>query len=239
MLAAHRPAPAFAAPVAAAPPPPPPPALDPAAGVPDIVEDRRTDSYGNVVVRSYQRGRLLGKVRAPPRSARRRGCPTAGGLRGVPAAGCARAPAADCASLRLCRPSAVRRPRFFSPLPPPHTHTHTRHATGRPLPPRPTPRQAQGGFARCFKFLNREKNRTVAGKVVDKETLHKARAKSKVRRRAPPAAVCPTRQRRPPRPAAAAHAPPTPRPPRPAAAGGDQDPPQRVPQVHCGVRLVL
>jgi hypothetical protein len=97
---AHRPYPAvgapLAAPVSAAPPPPPPP---PEAGVPDIVIDKKTDSSGNLVVRTYQRGRLLGK----------------------------------------------------------------------------------GGFARCFKFMNREKNRAVAGKVVDKETLNKARAKSKVR----------------------------------------------------------
>ncbi len=47
-------------PVAAAPPPPPPPE----AGVPDIVVDRKTDSTGAVVTRTYQRGRLLGKVRA-------------------------------------------------------------------------------------------------------------------------------------------------------------------------------
>lgn len=50
------------APVAAAQPPPPPP--DPAAGVPEIVVDRRVDVDGNVTsLRSYQRGRLLGKVR--------------------------------------------------------------------------------------------------------------------------------------------------------------------------------
>jgi len=31
--------------------------------VPDVVEDRRTDSAGNIVVRKYLRGKLLGKVR--------------------------------------------------------------------------------------------------------------------------------------------------------------------------------
>jgi len=37
--------------------------VNPAAGVPDLVEDRRADSFGNLVaVRQYQRGRLLGKV---------------------------------------------------------------------------------------------------------------------------------------------------------------------------------
>ena len=47
------------APQAQAAPPPPPPE----AGVPDIVVDRKTDSSGGVVTRTYQRGRLLGKVR--------------------------------------------------------------------------------------------------------------------------------------------------------------------------------
>ena len=37
--------------------------VNPAAGVPDLVEDKRADSFGNLVaVRQYQRGRLLGKV---------------------------------------------------------------------------------------------------------------------------------------------------------------------------------
>ena len=54
------------APAAQAAPPPPPPE----AGVPDIVVDRKTDSSGGVVLRTYQRGRLLGKVR----------CAAAGGL---------------------------------------------------------------------------------------------------------------------------------------------------------------
>jgi hypothetical protein len=33
------------------------------APVPDIVVDRRTDADGNIVMRRYKRGRLLGKVR--------------------------------------------------------------------------------------------------------------------------------------------------------------------------------
>jgi len=55
----------FSAPVLAAAPPAPPPAAapDPAAGVPEVVFDKRLDSEGNVKeIRSYQRGRLLGKV---------------------------------------------------------------------------------------------------------------------------------------------------------------------------------
>ncbi len=71
----------------------------------------------------------------------------------------------------------------------------------RPHPPRPS---RQGGFARCFKFLYREKNRVLAGKVVDKESLHKARAKSKVRDRAPPRAVPHAAPNRPHPPARAA-----------------------------------
>lgn len=42
----------------------PAPAPLPHAGVPDVVEDVRKDTVGNTVVRRYQRGRLLGKVRA-------------------------------------------------------------------------------------------------------------------------------------------------------------------------------
>ena len=160
---AHRPYPAvgapLAAPVSAAPPPPPPP---PEAGVPDIVIDKKTDSSGNLVVRTYQRGRLLGK----------------------------------------------------------------------------------GGFARCFKFMNREKNRAVAGKVVDKETLNKARAKSKVRgvgrRGSPCCRHCAGAALRPTLPAPLTNRSYTshntrPAPHTTAAAGGDQDPPQREPQVHCGL----
>ncbi len=44
-------------------PPAAPPAVDAAAGVPDVVEDRRLDANGATVVRRYERGRLLGKVR--------------------------------------------------------------------------------------------------------------------------------------------------------------------------------
>lgn len=46
--------------------------------VPDVVEDRRTDAAGTIVVRKYMRGKMLGKVRArarfspPPRAARAR-----------------------------------------------------------------------------------------------------------------------------------------------------------------------
>jgi hypothetical protein len=40
---------------------------------------------------------------------------------------------------------------------------------------------AQGGFARCFKFTNIDRDRITAGKVVDKASLHKAKAKHKVR----------------------------------------------------------
>lgn len=39
----------------------------------------------------------------------------------------------------------------------------------------------KGGFARCFKFTHVERNKVLAGKVVDKETLHRERAKAKVR----------------------------------------------------------
>lgn len=42
----------------------PVPVALPAVNVPDIVEDRRTDSVGTVLVRRYLKGRLLGKVRA-------------------------------------------------------------------------------------------------------------------------------------------------------------------------------
>lgn len=38
----------------------------------------------------------------------------------------------------------------------------------------------QGGFAKCFKFVQHETNQIYACKVVDKESLHKAKAKSKV-----------------------------------------------------------
>ncbi len=55
------PAEAARAPAAAASAPPPPPEH----GVPDIVIDKRTDSNGGVVVKTYQRGRLLGKVCGP------------------------------------------------------------------------------------------------------------------------------------------------------------------------------
>lgn len=43
---------------AAAPPAP----VQPVETVPEIVEDTRNDEHGNVIVRHYQRGRLLGKV---------------------------------------------------------------------------------------------------------------------------------------------------------------------------------
>ena len=62
-LAAHAgqaPAAAPAVPAAAAAAVAAPPAAE---TVPDIVEDNRTDEHGNIVVRRYQRGRLLGKVR--------------------------------------------------------------------------------------------------------------------------------------------------------------------------------
>ena len=42
----------------------------------------------------------------------------------------------------------------------------------------------QGGFARCFAFTNMDKNKLVAGKVVDKMSLNKNKAKQKVRVRA-------------------------------------------------------
>ena len=51
--------------------------------------------------------------------------------------------------------------------------------TQRPLAP-PLPR-LQGGFARCFKFTNLDRQTTVAGKVVDKTTLARSKAKMKVR----------------------------------------------------------
>jgi len=38
----------------------------------------------------------------------------------------------------------------------------------------------KGGFAKCFKFTVQGKNKVVAGKVVDKETLQKAKAKAKL-----------------------------------------------------------
>ena len=66
-LAAHQPR--YSAPVAAAPPtaiaqpPAAPAAVDPAAGVPLHAEDRRVDAAGNLFIRKYARGRLLGKVR--------------------------------------------------------------------------------------------------------------------------------------------------------------------------------
>ena len=37
---------------------------DPAAGIPEVVVDRRQDQYGSIYVRQYTRGRMLGKVRA-------------------------------------------------------------------------------------------------------------------------------------------------------------------------------
>jgi hypothetical protein len=85
----HAAAPAYAyappaAAVAAAPPPPP----DPAAGVPEVVEDRRLDAYGGTVVRRYERGRLLGKVSAG--GTRAQGC-GGGGCGAVGRAGRGRA----------------------------------------------------------------------------------------------------------------------------------------------------
>jgi hypothetical protein len=40
---------------------------------------------------------------------------------------------------------------------------------------------AQGGFARCFKFTAVDRSRVIAGKVVDKASLAKSRARQKVR----------------------------------------------------------
>lgn len=63
--AAAAPAPAVAA-AATAP-------ANPAANVPDVVEDRRADAQGNIIaVRHYTRGRLLGKVRGDGRLRPRR-----------------------------------------------------------------------------------------------------------------------------------------------------------------------
>ena len=64
MLAAQAPRGNYNAPAQATALPAPPPAPpDPAAGVPEIVFDKRVDSEGNVTaIRSYQRGRMLGKV---------------------------------------------------------------------------------------------------------------------------------------------------------------------------------
>jgi hypothetical protein len=141
---------------AAAPAPPP---ADPTAGVPDVVEDRRIDAAGNTVVRRYERGRLLGKVRGwdcmRPRACTRARRARRGRMRRAP---------------RALPTVGVTRGA--------HPHALPRRAA---LAPPATP-LIQGGFARCFKFLHREKNRVLAGKVVDKESLHKARAKSKVRR---------------------------------------------------------
>lgn len=48
--------------------------------------------------------------------------------------------------------------------------------------PLPQPHDgAQGGFARCFKFEHGESGTYIAGKVVDKASLIKAKARSKVR----------------------------------------------------------
>jgi hypothetical protein len=41
-------------------------------------------------------------------------------------------------------------------------------------------RPAQGGFARCYAFTNVDKTKLVAGKVVDKMSLNKSKAKQKV-----------------------------------------------------------
>jgi hypothetical protein len=54
---------------AGAPAAPVDPALDGPPIVPDVVEDRRVDTRGNVLTRRYTRARLLGKVRARQRSA--------------------------------------------------------------------------------------------------------------------------------------------------------------------------
>ena len=53
----------------AAKPPPPAAAAAPPSTVPDVVEDKRLDTNGNVVIRQYVKGRLLGKVRGSLRRA--------------------------------------------------------------------------------------------------------------------------------------------------------------------------
>jgi len=118
---------AAAAPAAAAAPDaagrdPIPVALAPVS-VPDVVEDRRTDAAGAIVVRKYVKGKLLGKVRARARTRlvarlfrpRVRGCcclhsPAAAGLLRRPAAHeRVRAFVVLWAVVRVARAQALRR----------------------------------------------------------------------------------------------------------------------------------
>ncbi len=60
--AARAPAASAAAPPAPAPVNAPIPQQLPQFHVPDVVEDRRQDAAGNIILRRYHRGKLLGKV---------------------------------------------------------------------------------------------------------------------------------------------------------------------------------
>lgn len=119
--------------------------------VPDVVEDRRADANGNIVARYYSRGRLLGKVSFIAEYL----CDNEWKTVSCCFFGICQLVDLCFADQRLC---------FFFWFP---HHPLLHHGL-------------QGGFAKCFKFTMQGRNKIVAGKVVDKESLHKARAKSKV-----------------------------------------------------------